>query len=106
MEKIQNPINQYYPGNEVQDKVWLFHTLYSVNVSNLCDHRIRGDSDGTLCIVNYYYQTDVSIRQHKTSAWVSKLEGCRETMHNPEWSFLPSLLRFGVIKEKERQLAI
>lgn len=66
MEKIQNPINQYYPGNEVQD---------SVNVSNLCDHRIRGDSDGTLCIVNYYYQTDVSIRPAQDFCMSIKIRG-------------------------------
>lgn len=75
MEKIQNPINQYYPGNEVQDIVWLFHTLYSVNVSNLCDHRIRGDSDGTLCIVNYNYQTDVSIRPAQDFCMSIKIRG-------------------------------
>lgn len=66
MEKIQNPINQYYPGDEVQD---------SVNVSNLCDHRIRGDSDGTLCIVNYYYQTDVSIRPAQDFCMSIKIRG-------------------------------
>lgn len=55
--------------------VWLFHTLYCVNVSNLCDHRIRGDSDGTLCIVNDYYQTDVSIRPAQDFCMSIKIRG-------------------------------